>query len=454
MNGHSPVEDIGYRAAGAVHDASAEAEAERPAVAVLQRRLRSRQNRRRLMVSAMAVTLLAGGLGVVVAIASGLRGTDTVLLDDGESPQAPLVARPSPEESVSAGADQEGGGEEPTVLHEPGAQSPAAVVGLPDGRLLVVGVTQEDEAAASRPAVWLSDDGQTWRRAHGMAGAPESGPDASTDVRMLDVATSEPADRLVAVGYSERSSNTQALSWMSTDAGETWEAVPLPGSRSRAGAVTRTDGRFVAVGAADGQPATWTSADGRSWALQTLPEEGLLVDVIDHADRLVALLIVGDSSQILVADSLSADAPVGWSVAESVTGSLSRLRADGDRLYALGTRMQDGLLHEGVLLSSRDGRTWDRDDRAWEVDGATEVVLHDIAPTSRWLVAVGVADGTARGWARPKDEERVTTMDLGPDAHVSSVIQRGEELLLVGAVERGDGADVAFWRWRVGEDAS
>ena len=114
------------------------------------------------------------------------------------------------------------------------------------GRLLLVG-----QSTGARTGAWLSDGGRSWTEA---LGAP------------LDLwsAVEWPGHGIVAAGGSGPSTAV----WSSPD-GSAWQAAGAP--RPLAGTpdildLAASPGRVVAIGAVDGRPAAWWTADLRTWA--------------------------------------------------------------------------------------------------------------------------------------------------------------------------------------------
>jgi hypothetical protein len=202
----------------------------------------------------------------------------------------------------------------------------AAVPGGGGGYLALTRHTFHGDAYAYETAV-LRGDGtpESWRRvAEFEAGPGEDHLASHVGPNALAVTK----DGYVAVGRH----NERALAWLSAG-GDTWRPVELPTEGAERAAVTTVaaapDGRLVAMGtsAAGGQYGitTWVSTDGgRAWRRGTVPDLG------------------GDPQ-------------------------IRTLVHDGDRFVALGGAEGD-TRGSALVLTSRDGLAWRRDDAAARAD--------------------------------------------------------------------------------------
>lgn len=155
----------------------------------------------------------------------------------------------------------------PGVLAGPGDQQLTGVVHGPAGWLAVGG---DVGAAAEPPVVVGSADGKTWKAVGG--GTTFAGPG-----QIVPAAAAAGTSKYVIAGRETTGDRTIAVTWYANGItgwarGSSAQpgALDGPGNRQM-NAVTATAKGFAAVGAAGTRPAAWLSADGRSWALVTLP---------------------------------------------------------------------------------------------------------------------------------------------------------------------------------------
>lgn len=337
------------------------------------------------------------------------------------------------------------------------------------GQAVVIGTADPPgaEAPAQRNRVWSSTDAVSWQ--------VETVPGIDTEGTSLTDVALGPGGALV-TGFRSDDATTVAVVWHRSPAGE-WAEVDLgagPGSRVDA-VVDRGDGFVVGGtvgGGATSDPATWATADGRTFKQPTTAFPELVPNVIRsggasitdlsrRGDRLIASSDSSSGRGISVSDDGSAwrqweqpivDTP-GYAVAPPVvdvgldgTGRPLAVVADGPNL----------------LVPTGDG--WGEASGAAEVlDLDREIVrlaattVHEGAP-----VIVGTVETVARPgrpstvtttvWSRARDgwsEVRaddlpaiawwdVTSTDLGPVAVGNQVFRRSTSDSDQAAVATGD----------------
>jgi hypothetical protein len=237
----------------------------------------------------------------------------------------------------------------PSVCGGPEKQEILGVAAISDGRFVAVGRVIVTDATGEHfdAAVWLSDDGKSWRRAAG----------ADDDLRgdrnqvMRDVADVD--GRLVAVGRSR----LDGVVWTSDEDGSDWTIVTDPAFRPETdnielAAVATLAARVIAVGRETNQDdvdeaAAWFSDDGGShWTRATVPNahfvEQQMVDVVAAPPGLIA--VGNDESQAAVWQS-----PDGseWTALTSSSfdgrsGMLGVAPPLRGTLYSVGTGLSDG----------------------------------------------------------------------------------------------------------------
>ena len=202
-------------------------------------------------------------------------------------------------------------GATPAVLDRPGE---GQLTGVAHGAAgwVAVGGAAGVSAAAQRPLVVGSADGQTWTALDGEAAFAGAGVDTA--------AVAAGPDGYVVVGQQTSGGRTVAAVWYA--AGLTgWQraAIAQPASgNSQLTAVTATTKGFAGVGSAGTRPAAWLSATGRTWSLVSLPE------------------------------------PAG-----AVSAQLSAVAANGDTVAAVGTEVTAaGQRRPFAAVSADGGATW------------------------------------------------------------------------------------------------
>lgn len=373
-----------------------------------------RSYRRGVTIAAACALAIGGVVGIGV---TRLGGTGPSTISTAQSERLHWRLVPGTEDAF-----------EPILNPPPlGSTSVSAVVDSSYGLLAVGYETDErqhyDLGDYFVPAVWQSDDGQSWRR---LEHAPSFGEFADNG-RMYDVA--EYDGRVVAIGEAHQgrtqawrtddladwssvslgrpsgyddnwytvavalaagpqgyvavgtvftnhkdaeSGQSNASVWYSED-GTEWSSVYVEPSGGRdsdiTGVVAAADG-FVAVGTANGGPATWTSSNGRNWQR---------VDMPTNLDGL------------------------------RFTGLVSIVQDDGE-FIATGTTRPRGSVHGWVpaIWVSQDGTTWQGRvfgrgyDEAWQTpaglvayDSAIVAFVVDEDDDGYKVVEFSSDDGTA-----------------------------------------------------------
>jgi hypothetical protein len=175
----------------------------------------------------------------------------------------------------------------------------AAIVAVASSEIGLVAVGCDCDLAESKPVVWFTADGSTWRRADlegGDTGVPDAIAVAATDT-----------------GFS---AIIGADAWVSSD-GRVWELIePSPfSSDADVVIVARFGEGFIAGGSvgsgSDQRAAVWTSADGRSWESddgETIGSPGTTVAAIaEYGGGLVAVGSDRSGAKMIPAAWISAD---------------------------------------------------------------------------------------------------------------------------------------------------
>ncbi len=143
-----------------------------------------------------------------------------------------------------------------------GARTLAALTGVTHGPAgwLAVGATLD----GSRSLILTSPDGVTWHALGGTAAL------AAADFL---AAAAGPAGYAVVGEQITEHGSVPAAAWFSADLAHGTKADGLAGPGQML-AVAATSTGFIAVGTANGQPAVWKSADGKTWHLTDLSPAG------------------------------------------------------------------------------------------------------------------------------------------------------------------------------------
>jgi hypothetical protein len=270
-------------------------------------------------------------------------------------------------------------GQPPATLNRPGIQQLTSVTHGPAGWLAVGGATAGAAVGASagtaqHPVVVGSPDGIVWQAADG--GAAFSQPGLFTEQ-----AAAGPGGYVI-VGYQVISGRMTAAAWWSAglagwQRAGTPDASPdaSPGAAQGAAqdasqmmAVTAGPRGFVAVGAAGGQAAAWTSPDGRNWSQVSLPlpvgaTRAVLQQVASDGRTVAAVgtALITTGQQVPFAAS-SSDGGTTWAESAlpvpSGRASVTALSAAGRDFVAAGT-FGSAPGHQNVVVwTSADGSAW------------------------------------------------------------------------------------------------
>lgn len=269
---------------------------------------------------------------------------------------------------------------------------------------------------------------------------------------------------MIAVGTS----SGRAAIWLSDD-GVSWRsATSLPeladvpeGSAVWIDAVTATSAGYAAVGQVTtaiaggaGQPIFWVSADGDTWTDARVRDSSncgsVRTLVADPAGRLVAAgfscpPMPGSNGDISAAVWFSDDAGRTWNpatVADAAGGGIEDVVRTKSRFLAVGS-VADGLKTRGRVWESTDGENWTA---TWTdtADGA----FSSVAASGDNLLVAGVAPTdaarmTPRIWSR-STEGAWTVQDLGDGGccgDVVSVVERAGTLLALEKTFAEDGSN-------------
>jgi len=244
-------------------------------------------------------------------------------------------------------------------------------------------------------------------------------------------------DALVSIDAAYRPAVAQALT--SIDAGETWEAIALPGTTEpvRLWLPQDLDGwaSIVARDDVDGIPAgavyVWTTTDGRTWHGGRVADDApafVQPDVHRVGDRLLTTFTSDRQLRVLTSD----DAGASWQAArvpelglgEEQSAHLPFLWEQDGALAGLGDfRGTNPPAHRFVLTSSDGGRTWVEGDRC--DPGATQCP-RPTQTAGELTVRDGEVslDGGAT-WVEAEVEERAGLDDLTGLAF-DEVVQHGD----------------------------
>ena len=209
------------------------------------------------------------------------------------------------------------------------------------------------------PAVWISDDGITWKRAWEGTGSVVDSDDVFYDDISMGSVVEGPDGLLVAVGATlDENGGDIATVWTSVD-GRQWERIEPDNTVFTPGTVMLDvalgEHGYVAVGTDDGtddgtDAAIWQSPDGATWARIDTASQSF--DGIGSLDSVAALdagyVTVGSRAWINGASGVvtvwTSPDGVTWDRVHSITGG-----------YASGVVVGDG----GIAISggTRDGRS-------------------------------------------------------------------------------------------------
>ena len=283
-------------------------------------------------------------------------------------------------------------GDAPGVLYRPGAEQLTGITHGNSGWLAVGGVTA---AAPEHPVVIGSADGSVWSAADGepvftgsglVTEQAAAGPDGYVIVGWQLV--TEAAD---AAGPREAPARTMAAAWWSAGltgwhraGGAVGPEADADGAMAGAGsaggggspggagssqmlAVTATADGFLAVGSHGGDPAAWTTSDGRTWIQADIPQPvGATGAVLQHvaADGrtvVAAGVALTAAGQVPFAVQ-SADGGRTWTESAlpvpAGTAQVSALAATGGSFTVTGTFGARPGEQDVVVWTSANGTTW------------------------------------------------------------------------------------------------
>jgi hypothetical protein len=129
-------------------------------------------------------------------------------------------------------------------------------------------------------------------------------------------------------------------------------------------AVAADDDGFYSAGSHDGQPAVWTSDDGRTWTIEVLPlphgATGVLQQIAVHNDRIVALGTQTTAGVTTPLAELSANDGATWHQipfgAPGPDPAITALTADAGGFTAVARAGAPGT--DVTVWTSRDGASW------------------------------------------------------------------------------------------------
>lgn len=206
--------------------------------------------------------------------------------------------------------------------------------------------------------LWFSWDGTTWTS----SGEP---------VDMTQPRLAYGNQVFVAIG--EHASGGSVRAAVSMD-GRRWTEATVPAGAPKVNAVTFANGQFVAVGEGG---AVYTSTDGMTWALHTIPGAGTLSYVAWGGS---AFVIAGDNDSASTRRLWSSTTGTSWTQHESdVSHLIYGLHYRGDRLFKTGW-------YGNIEFSTDNGLTWNRSSlpgerrwSTWSLDRAEDGSLVAIA---------------------------------------------------------------------------
>jgi hypothetical protein len=256
-----------------------------------------------------------------------------------------------------------GTGTPATALDRPGVQQLSSVTHGPAGWVAVGGV---QSAAAQHPVVVTSATGQSWQ-------AADAEPAFAGRGIFTVAATSGPGGYVIVGRQAGPGGSVPAAWWSPGLAG--WQRATALAGPGAAGAGTAQQmlavaagpGGFVAVGADSDRPAAWTSANGRTWKLASLPLppgalRAQLQAVTVNGHRIVAIgtsATPSGQAAPFAAESVNGGATWTQSLLPSPGGAVAAdaVAATGAGFTATGT-LGTGGRRDVVIWTSTDGLTW------------------------------------------------------------------------------------------------
>jgi hypothetical protein len=216
---------------------------------------------------------------------------------------------------------------------------------------------------APGPVVFTSANGTTWQSASPVA-------DDLAGVTAVDAAAG-PAGYVIAGKLAASGGASVADVWWSPNL-TSWtrarDVNDVSGS-SQVLAVAAGAHGFVSAGSHDGQPAVWTSANGRSWTAIALPvpegaSDGVLQQVAINGNHVAALGQETTAAGSVPFAEVSADGGVSWTqVPFSSPGpavAFTALTTDAGGFTAAAQFGSPGQQHAAIWTSA-DGSTWARE---------------------------------------------------------------------------------------------
>ncbi len=352
-----------------------------------------------------------------------------------------------------------------------------ASVASVNGRIVAVG--RDDAGGDGNAAVWTSSGGARWQRVR----SDQFG--GSGQQRMDGAAVLN--GRVVAVGSEISGDGTDPASWISDDAGATWQRDPLTSGLREAGNqlmhyVVETSGGLVAVGhEATGESldaAVWRSGDGINWTGETAPSFG----GPGHEEMLGATTFNGDLVAVGYGTTPGADRDAAvWIEAggtwekitdDSLGGTgnqqLNAVVVGGPGLVAVGSDDSGGGA-DAAVWTSTDARTWTQIpeeeatfggpgvqsmtslivlDSSLIAAGYSETVTGD-SNGAIWLSTDGV------GWARqPLGSSGASALGGIGQQRINALLARGSEVIAVGSETSARDDNGAVWTARVSRRSS
>ncbi|GAA3211401.1 hypothetical protein [Nonomuraea helvata] len=284
----------------------------------------------------------------------------------------------------------------------------------------------------SRPLVVTSADGESWRRADGVAAFQPGGTDP-----LIARGVAAGPDGYVIVGEDGFGAGT----WWSADL-KTWERgtpagednlVGTPTTRRWMNSVTSGLFGFVAAGGVTDpnayggvfirRPTVWISPDGRKWSLIRLPipagvNEGWLSHIASHDDVLVTAgtAVTGNGTGTAAFGYASVDGGRSWQsislpVVAGEQSSVTAVAVTPRGFVVAGTVGRPG---DVVIWTSADGRSWQPEQpRGSAMSGPGEQRLTAFTAVDGELVGVG-STATGQGdeptvWRRPLSSDETGT---------------------------------------------
>ena len=270
-----------------------------------------------------------------------------------------------------------------------------------DGTLVGVGRGDTINVDANAAAVYLSDDGVTWRQATG--GADMRG-------QMIDVIATEDG-ALFAVGGVPGAD--AAGVWHSAD-GELWERTGGDFEHAFMWAIAEGGPGLVAVGwrrNPDPDLAVWTSPDGIQWTLSPDPPGFAGFEATDVVDL--------DGTLVMVGSSFTGEGGRIWYSDDGVTWEPSDVAGGMDGAYARSLAVTPAGLVAVGGNDAMEGMAWvSTDGRSWQPFG-------DPVPNAFFTGAFATDDGRAphgrHADGHPGDRHRVPRHGLDRDARLGGV---------------------------------